>query len=277
MNLFLISHSRFSWFFIGTNDMITEYINLITTIEQVNFSIIIENLKDSVISHLFDFLENKIIDISLDNSLDNDNLHQKMESLVELISNFYSADEDQDLGIELYFDDDILLVYNEKFYKAFVYRKNEMTEKTIQMSFDCSIIKTYPNSNFDQLEQFFKKRSFYESIDVLYEKVTLFENLYDIGHENDQTIVEKYIRKNYDITKNVKDKIKANLINEDLLRLLEKSKRSIISKLMENLGIQKKRYGDGVYYICIRKNMLDIDSINLKREQETEELKLTFH
>lgn len=271
INLFLVSHSRFSWFFIGSNEFVKEYIKLISTIETVNFRVIIENLDDSIINHLFDFLQNKII-------TENSDVKEKMNNLVSLISDFHSIEEDLDLGIELYTStSDILLVYNDKFYKAFVYRKNELTEKTIQMSFDCTIIKTYPSENFEQLEQFFKKKSFYESIEVLYEKVTLFENLYDIGHENDQAVVEKYINNNYEITKNVKDKIKANVINDDLTRLLENSKKSIISKLMENLGVQKKRYGDGIYYIGIRKNILDIETLNLKRQQETEELKLTFN
>lgn len=269
-NLYYITHSKFSWFFIGDENLIKEYINLTSFIEKISFTLIIENLDESIINYLYDFLENKII-----TEIELSSLQEKLSSLVNLISDFQILDEEIiDLGIEMCTHDNILLVYSKKFYKAFIYKKNELSEKAIEMSFDLIIIKSYTNSNFEKLEQFFKQKSFYESAEILFEKISLFESLYDIGYDTDQSIVERYILDNYEITKNSKDRIKINFINQNLIHLLGKSKKDIIPKLMENLGIEKKRYTDGFNYVGIKR--LDIEDSIKRREKESEELKLTF-
>lgn len=267
-NLYYITHSKFSWFFIGNPKLIKEYINLTSFIEKVTYSLVIENLNETVVNYLYDFLEDKII-------TEINNLQEKLISLVEFVSDFQILDENIDLGIEMCTNDNILLVYSKKFYKAFVYKKNELTEKTIEMSFDLIIIKSYTNSNFEKLEQFFKEKSFYESAEILFDKITLFENLYDIGYDTDQSIVERYISDNYDITKNSKDRVKVNLINQNLIQNLGKSKKDIIPKLLENLGIEKKRYTDGFSYVGIKR--LDLQSTIQRREKESEEFILTFN
>ena len=71
--------------------------------------------------------------------------------------------------------------------------------------------------------------------------------------------IQKYINDNYFITENVRDKMKANVIIQELMDNFKYSGDSIINippnyknyisqTLTTKLGLNKKRYNDGMYY-----------------------------
>lgn len=134
-------------------------------------------------------------------------------------------------------------------------------------------------------------RDFTNRLDI-FQKLTNEETV--IENENDEkNMVNKFINNMYDITNNIEQKIKASEICEQVETYLENNSgnfkrgsvsfRNKLSKYLLDMGLQKKRFGDGFYYYgMVLKNFysnieINDNLISRLEEERTNDIARFFH
>ena len=273
MNLYCVHDQLRYWFYIGTEEMLLEYKNILAFGNIIINSIMnIKDISPNCFYFLYSFLEDKFFykDVL-------DQILIKIKVVLEICDLFESNEtiifpEEENEQCH----NSTLVIYNKQFLKCIVYKKTNLSEKTLKYSFDCDILKSYSFNQHPILYDFFLKNHFFESQEILIVKLKLFEDLYDLDIESDKTIVTNFMEKNYQYSCNPKDKIKANTLLSHICNILGKHKKKIIQNLLENIGFIKKRFQDGYYYINIKPYTKNITELQSLRDKELDELKLTF-
>ena len=87
-------------------------------------------------------------------------------------------------------------------------------------------------------------------IKSLLEKTKVENQLYE-----EKCAVEKYIKSKYKITNTILEKIKSSNLQaeiQDEIHIIDKTFRNRLSKYLKEMGLQKKRMADGIYYYGLR-------------------------
>lgn len=153
---------------------------------------------------------------------------------------------------------------------------------------DFELVKSYSKldkKELDNIKNYFHKRNF-ENNDTILKKINSFEFLFDINNDNKNNKVsnqiESFIRERYILNDEPKNMIKANEILEQVmleLQYFNKDKMKIskeLSSILLNIGVKKKRMGDGIYYFGIvsKHNLSSGGNIEEMYKKTVEEHKL---
>jgi len=149
---------------------------------------------------------------------------------------------------------------------------------------DFELVKTYNKLDKKELNNFknyFHKRDF-ESLEVISKKINSFESLFDINNEkkidNINIEIEGFIRERYQIDNDKKNIMKATIILDTIISELQYFKEDklklskIISSILLNMGLKKKRMADGIYYYGIIHIYPTISEPNLSVEDKFKKL-----
>lgn len=116
--------------------------------------------------------------------------------------------------------------------------------------------------SIDMISSYFNKNK-YCDIDTLKKKIDAFENLYDITRnpvEDEKNLILYYIKENYTISKNVDKRIKVSVLLDEVEKELRLQSNNNLkyrfASMLAELGLQKKRYSDGMYIYGIESNTI---------------------
>ena len=145
---------------------------------------------------------------------------------------------------------------------------------------DFELIKIYEKltqKEVDDIRTYFHKRDF-ESKELINNKITSFETLFDINSEKpvDSTSfeIECFIKDHYKIDNDPKNLMKASTILQAViyeLQFINKDKLKLgkeLSNILLKMGLKKKRMADGIYYYGI----VPKPNIFLSSDENTEEM-----
>lgn len=156
---------------------------------------------------------------------------------------------------------------------------------------DFKLLRMYENlssSSADMITTYFLN-NMYCDIDTVSKKIDAFESLYDLTKnplEEEKTLILYYIQNYYNISKSVEKRIKVSVLLEEVEKELKlKSSNNLkyrFASILAELGLQKKRYSDGMYIYGIESKAMtkvrgdfekklsdqDIDTYMAKRNEE---------
>jgi hypothetical protein len=106
---------------------------------------------------------------------------------------------------------------------------------------------------FLMIKEYFANNMFCDK-DVLVKKIESFENLYDIVRmtplEKEKALIHYYIKSNYNISKDVHKRVKVSTLLDEVERDLNIKNANLkykFASILTEIGLQKKRYADGMY------------------------------
>jgi len=158
------------------------------------------------------------------------------------------------------------------------------TIKNISDEFgDFIIIREYNDINDKYnliLEELITENMYCNKI-LIEQKLDSFESLYDIKkineNEKEKSIIIFYIKQNYIISDNINKRIKVSILMEEVekeLKINNPNLRYNFANYLNDIGLQKKRYSDGMYLYGIetKANAKINDKNNKITNKEVEEL-----
>ena len=177
-------------------------------------------------------------------------------------------------------------VYNiQDTYKFIIY--NKILNKSIIHPYKIKNIKEIVNlakinSNDEEYYKLFFHDKFFKSekeINEIYNKLLSIKNFTKPVNEikNKKENIKQYILRFYSVSDNDKDKIKVNEIYNRYGSIkfeISKEEKKLISDILKELGVEKKRFSDGYCFCKLKKNRIDLnlDEINNKRNKEFKKL-----
>lgn len=179
-----------------------------------------------------------------------------------------------------------LLMYNSYFNRGFVARKNNDLNFILRNYENFIMIKKWQNINesqFDSIQNFLSTQ-IYSTIEELQEKTKALEEIFDIDKKSTEQIILECIENCFIITGNFKERIKSNYFFDHLENYLsiyqDQEKRNfnlknIVNQLYSKIGIEKKRFTDGVYMCGIKQRSVsdsDLKKMEEKREKDIQKI-----
>lgn len=131
--------------------------------------------------------------------------------------------------------------------------------------------KDISSSKYEVMKDYFAK-NMYNELDVVNKKLAAFESLYDITNrdpiEEEKSKILRYIGHYYNISTNIDKRIKVSTLLEEVEKDLNIKRTSNLkyrfASMLAELGLQKKRYSDGMYIYGIEsKSMAKVLSNNV--------------
>lgn len=228
-------------------------------------------------------IDNKqITDDTTIKGIDENNTNECLDTDISIKTNdeyMYLANEWIELsskeGNSLY---SIQILFNVSTNMAIVVDENSIYKTITDILDDFMYITNYKMIGcelYNNIKQFFHLKEFIDH-DELSKKIDSFNTMFDVSENtqesnNDKSTILGFINDNYIISKDPSKKILDNIIQDTIERelgIFSKDKLSFsrkISKYLLELGINKKRFYDGVYYygmepktdIAIHANVID--------------------
>lgn len=221
------------------------------------------------------------------------------------IEDYASIDKEQEY---CYLVNEVLKEFDEKQKKSYYVLYNIVHEavlicekdiriaKCVEEFKEFKLIREYDDlmdTTFDKINEYFMKEV-YCTEEMLIKKLDAFESLYDISKmcplEKEKRLILYYINSNYHISNNIDKRIKVSVLQDDVqkeLRINDTNLKYRFASILTELGLQKKRYSDGMYIYGIEPKSqmkvvnkeqiryLSLNSIVEKRQKEIEEVKYT--
>ena len=171
-----------------------------------------------------------------------------------------------------------MIVYSSDHLKTVVVEKVPLLEEIIRhFLVDISVVRSIKVEKVSLLKSVFHQETFPSVLDV-HEKFKNFETLNKRKPVDDSiaNLVCSYVRLNYNVSTDKDEAIKASLLVNDIYRNchLEIEKLTLRNNLLgylSELGIQKKRFKDGMYYYGL-KYIHDTPTTTADIEKSLEEL-----
>lgn len=156
---------------------------------------------------------------------------------------------------------------------------------------DFKLMREYENlssTSADMITTYFLN-NMYCDIETVTKKIDAFESLYDLTKnplEEEKTLILYYINNYYNISRSVDKRIKVSILLEEVEKELKLKSSSNLkyrfASILAELGLQKKRYSDGMYIYGIESKAMskvrgdheqklsehDIDTYMAKRDEE---------
>ena len=156
---------------------------------------------------------------------------------------------------------------------------------------DFKLMREYTNlssTSTDMITTYFLN-NMYCDIETVTKKIDAFESLYDLTKnplEEEKTLILYYINNYYNISRSVDKRIKVSVLLEEVEKELKLKSSSNLkyrfASILAELGLQKKRYSDGMYIYGIESKAMskvrgdheqklsehDIDTYMAKRDEE---------
>lgn len=188
------------------------------------------------------------------------------------------------------------ILYNIVHEAVVICEKDVRIAKCVEEFKEFKLIREYDDlmdTTFNKINEYFTKEV-YCTEEMLIKKLDAFESLYDISKlcplEKEKRLILYYINSNYSISNNIDKRIKVSVLQDDVqkeLRISDANLKYRFASMLAELGLQKKRYSDGMYIYGIEPKSqmkvvnkeqlryLSLNSIVEKRQKEIEEIKYT--
>lgn len=151
----------------------------------------------------------------------------------------------------------VCILYNTVYECAIVCDVDETLHKVVKEFPEFQIVREYKDlkpCKHNILKEYFSK-NMYNELEVVNKKLTAFENLYDITNtdpiEEQRTKILCYIKNYYNISNQPDKRIKVSTLLEDVEKDLNITNAHNLkyrfASMLAELGLQKKRYSDGMY------------------------------
>lgn len=151
----------------------------------------------------------------------------------------------------------VCILYNTLYECAIVCDITKTLQNVVKEFPEFQIMREYKElspSNHSILKEYFSK-NMYNELEVVNKKLTAFENLYDITNtdplEEQKTKILCYIKNYYNISNQQEKRIKVSTLLEDVEKDLNLTNSHNLkyrfASILAELGLQKKRYSDGMY------------------------------
>lgn len=186
---------------------------------------------------------------------------------------------------------DIGIIYNTIYECVIVCDITSDLRQIVKEFPDFKLIRDYKDlsaSSANMIRTYFLN-NMYCDIDTVTKKIDAFESLYDLTKnplEEEKTLILYYIKSYYNISSTVEKRIKVSVLLEEVEKELKlKSSNNLkyrFASILAELGLQKKRYSDGMYIYGIESKAMakvrgdlekklseqDIDTYLAKRDEE---------
>lgn len=188
------------------------------------------------------------------------------------------------------------VLYNIVHEAVIICEKDVRITKCVEEFKEFKLIREYDDlmdTTFNKIDEYFRKEV-YCTEETLIKKLDAFESLYDISKmcplEKEKRLILYYINSNYCVSSNIDKRIKVSILQDDVqkeLKINDANLKYRFASILMELGLQKKRYSDGMYIYGIepKSNMkvvdkeeirfLSINNIVEMRQKEIEEIKYT--
>lgn len=188
------------------------------------------------------------------------------------------------------------VLYNTVHEAVVICEKDVKLVKCVEEFKEFKLIREYDDlmdTTFNKINEYFSK-DVYCTEETLIKKLDAFESLYDISKtcplEKEKRLILYYINSNYNISDNIDKRIKVSVLQDDVqkeLRIKDANLKYRFASILMELGLQKKRYSDGMYIYGIEPKShtkvvdkedirhMSINNIVEKRQKEIEEIKYT--
>jgi hypothetical protein len=150
----------------------------------------------------------------------------------------------------------ICILYNKEYECSLLCNYSKKIKEVADEFGDFLIIREYndiPEKNVIILKDLIDNNMYCEKTDIE-KKLDSFEYLYDVKkinqNENEKSLIIFYIKQNYIISDDINKKIKVSVLLEEVeteLRLSNNSLKYNFANYLYDIGLQKKRYTDGMY------------------------------
>lgn len=165
----------------------------------------------------------------------------------------------------------ICILYNSVYECALVCDVDKILHTLVKEFPEFQIVREYSGLSACKhaiLKEYFAK-NMYNELEVINKKLTAFENLYDITTqdpmEEQKAKIFCYIKHYYNISNNVEKRIKVSTlleaVEQDLNLTNSNNLKYRFASILAELGLQKKRYSDGMYIYGIEsKSMAKVET-----------------
>lgn len=151
----------------------------------------------------------------------------------------------------------VCILYNTVYECAIVCDIDETLHNVVKEFPEFQIVREYKDlkpCKHNILKEYFAK-NMYNEVEIVNKKLTAFENLYDITNadplEEQKTKILCYIKNYYNISNQPDKRIKVSTLLEDVEKDLNITNSHNLkyrfASMLAELGLQKKRYSDGMY------------------------------
>lgn len=148
------------------------------------------------------------------------------------------------------------VLYNTVHEAVVICEKDVKLVKCVEEFKEFKLIREYDDlmdTTFNKINEYFAK-DVYCTEETLIKKLDAFESLYDISKtcplEKEKRLILYYINSNYHISDNIDKRIKVSVLQDDVqkeLRIKDANLKYRFASILMELGLQKKRYSDGMY------------------------------
>jgi hypothetical protein len=165
----------------------------------------------------------------------------------------------------------VCILYNTVYECAIVCDINKTLHQVVKEFPEFQIVREYKDlkpCKHNILKEYFSK-NMYNELEVVNKKLTAYENLYDITNtdplEEQRTKILCYIKNYYNISNQPDKRIKVSTLLEEVEKDLNitssQNLKYRFASMLAELGLQKKRYSDGMYIYGIEsKSMAKVHS-----------------
>jgi hypothetical protein len=151
----------------------------------------------------------------------------------------------------------VCILYNTVYECAIVCDINKTLYTVVKEFPEFQIVREYKDlkpCKYNILKEYFSK-NMYNELEVVNKKLTAYESLYDITNtdplEEQRTKILCYIKNYYNISNQPDKRIKVSTLLEDVEKDLNitssQNLKYRFASMLAELGLQKKRYSDGMY------------------------------
>lgn len=256
-----------------------------------------------------DFFDVKNLKVDGKSDTDQSPLTQYFDPLISTATST-NVDEIEDFANEdkkyCFLVNEVLKEFDEKQRKSYYVLYNTVHEAVVICEKDVKLVKCVEefkefklireyddlmDKTFNKINEYFSK-DVYCTEETLIKKLDAFESLYEISKtcplEKEKRLILYYINSNYHISDNIDKRIKVSVLQDDVqkeLRIKDANLKYRFASILMELGLQKKRYSDGMYIYGIEPKShtkvvnkedvrhMSINNIVEKRRKEIEELK----
>jgi hypothetical protein len=195
------------------------------------------------------------------NNCNNNKILEKQDDAVEAVCNegnfCYLINEVKKQIEETISKKSYYILYNTTYEAVLICEKNYKLSQIVNEFNDFKLVREYIDlmeNTFNNINEYFTK-NMYCTEETLIKKLDAFENLYDISKtcplEEEKRLILYYVKSNYLISDNMDKRIKVSVLLEEVQKELNIKDNSNLryrfATILSELGLQKKRYSDGMY------------------------------
>lgn len=150
----------------------------------------------------------------------------------------------------------ICILYNQEYECSLLCNYCQKIKEVADEFSDFVILREYndiPDKNISMLKDLIHNNMYCEK-NSIEKKLDAFESIYDVKkinqNENEKSLILFYIKQNYIISDNITKKIKVSVLLAEVeteLRISDNSLKYNFANYLYDIGLQKKRYTDGMY------------------------------